>query len=310
MRALLLLLAACGALWASGSRTEDPVLRIPIWLEPVPAPEDSLKADEFQAQVEGQAAQVNRVGGPEDELMLLVVLDVTGDLSLVGPAKETLVDQIKKLPPNVYVGLLRAQDGLRVLVDPTAERQQLAGAINGVVVSGNAGLLNTIETAAQLADKVMEQSGVPVAVLYVTDSNIYNYREDYTNPVINRSDQRDVSRHFPEGLVKEKISKVQLKLAEYRVPVFVVHLDYRTERLNEAYQSGLLQVADESGGSAVFCRSRAEIPEAIRTAIRRASSLRLLEVQSAAANGSAVQVQLSCPRGVAHYRSRVQPRRR
>jgi hypothetical protein len=308
MRLLPFMLVA-SMLWASGARTEGPVLRIPVWLDPASASE-ALKAEDFQALIEGQAAEVARVAGPEDEMMLLVVLDVTGDLSLVGPAKETLVNQVQNLPPNVYAGLLRAQDGLRVLVDPTLDRQQLADTVNGVVISGNAGLLNTIETAAQLADRVMEQSGVAVAVLYVTDSNIYNYREDYTNPVINRSDSRDVSRHFPEGLVKEKISKVQLKLAEFRVPIFVVHLDYRTERLNEAYQTGLLQLAEESGGTAVFCRSRAEIPEAIRTAMRRASSLRLLEVRAGSSAGKAVQVQLSCPKGVAHYRSRVQPKRR
>ena len=42
----------------------------------------------------------------------------------------------------------------------------------------------------------MRKSPVRVSVLYITDRNIYNYREDYTNPVINGSDPHDLSRVF------------------------------------------------------------------------------------------------------------------
>ena len=94
-----------------------------------------------------------------------------------------------------------------------------------------------------------------VAVFYITDSDPENYREDFTNPVINSSDTHDLSRKFPEALVQDKISKVAAVLAERQAPLFVVHLRYRSDRLGEAYQNGLKQLAEVTGGSAIFCRS-------------------------------------------------------
>jgi len=37
--------------------------------------------------------------------------------------------------------------------------------------------------------------------------NIYRYREDYTNPVINQSDPHDLSRRFPRRSLRRKISE-------------------------------------------------------------------------------------------------------
>ncbi|HOK47097.1 MAG TPA: hypothetical protein PLK67_14245, partial [Bryobacteraceae bacterium] len=124
-----------------------------------------------------------------------------------------------------------------------------------------------------------------VGLIYVTDSNIYNYREDFANPVINSSDPGDMSRRFPEGLVREKITKLQDKLAAFETPLFIVHLAYRNDRLNEAYQGGIKQLAELSGGTGAFCRSRAEIPNAIAGAFRSIAShysvvLRVPERQS------------------------------
>jgi hypothetical protein len=195
--------------------------------------------------------------------MLLVVLDLAGDLSLVDPAREALIDGIRKLPANTYVGLLRAQDGLRVLVDPGPNREPVLEAIRGLSISGHAALLDTVETAAQLGDNILSKAKVRLAVLYVTDSSIANYREDYTNPVVNASDSRDMSRRFPEGLVKEKIQQLHARLKESSSPLFVVHLNYQNDRLSDAYQTGLLELATATGGGAEFCRSVADIPDTI-----------------------------------------------
>ena len=37
----------------------------------------------------------------------LMVLDLTGDLAFVQPAKESLIAELNKLPSNTWVGLLR-----------------------------------------------------------------------------------------------------------------------------------------------------------------------------------------------------------
>jgi hypothetical protein len=77
-----------------------------------------------------------------------------------------------------------------------------------------------------------------------------------------------MSRVFPEGLVKDKISKLAASLSVYSTPMFFVHLSYQSDRLNEAYQSGLMSLAAESGGASAFCRSMAEIPASIDKIMR------------------------------------------
>ena len=202
-------------------------------------------------------------------MLILVVLDLTGDLSLVDPAKEALVAELRKMPSNAWAGLLRSQDGLRVLVDPGPDRESLISALQSLQIAGRAGLLETIEPAAQLGSGILQKSPVRLAVLYLTDSNIYNYREDYTNPVINYSDSRDLSRRFPETLIREKTSKLSEVLAAYAVPIFVVHLAWLRDRLNEAYQTGLQQMVETTGGQVWFCRTPSEIPTNVEHAFSR-----------------------------------------
>ena len=47
----------------------------------------------------------------------------------------------------------------------------------------------------------------------------------------------------------------------------MVHLRYRSDRLGESYQNGLKQLAEVTGGSAIFCRSSEEIADAIHRAV-------------------------------------------
>jgi len=164
--------------------------RIPFWLSeggPVAQPD-------LQVKVNGQSVKASRFLGAKEDLLLLLVLDWSGDLSLVDPARNALIDAIGNLPPNVHVGLLRAQEGLKVMLDPGADRTRLVEAIRGLTVSGHAGLLNAIEPMQQLGDSIAAKLGCVWRLLYVSDSNITNYREDYTNPVVNSSDAGDMSR--------------------------------------------------------------------------------------------------------------------
>lgn len=217
----------------------------------------------FRATVDGKNAPVAGTRGPGDDLVLFVVLDLSGEPTLVDTAKQALVAQLAEAPGNHWVTVLKAQDVLRVLVDPTADREAARAAIESYPAAGKAGLLNTVETVQRMADRVANRAGVRTAVLYVTDSNVYNYREDYTNPVINRSDQRDLSRKFPDELIREQTQKLSARLARYETPLYVVQINFLPDVINETYRRGVLQLAGESGGEGVFCRSRAEIAEEI-----------------------------------------------
>jgi hypothetical protein len=257
------------------------------------------------ARVNGAKAVVRNVRGPADGLMLMVVLDVTGDLSLVEPARRSLMEALAvQRPASIYTALLRAQDGLRVLLDPTADQAKLAEVLEAQTVSGRAGLLNTVEAAIELADGVAGRSGARVAILYLTDSTIANYREDYTNPVVNSSDARDLSRRFPEGLVKERMAQLQSSLGSRQTPLFLVHLEFRNDRLNEAYQTGLLELASLTGGAAVICRTVTEIPEAIHSMVEEMYRQHTVRVEAAGRRKGPLLVELEMPEGTVRHRSR------
>jgi len=301
-----LLVLACFACLAASTEQRRNFIRVPVWTNsPV-----TLTGRELVARLNGAPARVLRMQGPGDDLLLLLVLDLVEDLAPIDLARKAMISAARKLPPNTFVGLLRAQDGLRVLLDPSPDRDAFADAVNALPVSGRAGLLDTAETASTLADSILGKASVRVAICYVTDSNIYNYREDFTNPSINPSDYRDLSRRFNEGLVRERISRLLAKLAAHRAPLFVVHLDYRTDRLNEAYQSGLLQIATATGGNAVFCRSNVEIPSAVEKMIETVASHYSVELALPEQAGPVLLVSLECENLPLSYRTRFQLKER
>lgn len=295
----VLLALAAGMLPLGGERRDT--VRVTAWADSG-AP---LATCDLHASMNGQPSKVVSARGPKDDLIVMVVLDLTEDLGLVELAKESLAASLAELPPGTHVAVLRAQDGLSVLLDPTADRAAVRKAIMELPVSGYPGLLDTVVTSARIADAILNRANVRVAVVHVTDSSIYNYRDDYINPVVNGSDQRDISRRFPEGLIREKISKLEARLASYEAPLFIVHLNYRTDRMNEAYQSGLMQLAAATGTNAVFCRSRAEVPQAIATTLARATSHYSLVLSVPERPEGMLQVQLDNGGRALSYRSRI-----
>ncbi len=281
-------------------------VRIPVWTAEAGA---SLTPEDVSATVDGQQAPVLRLQGPDDDMMVLIVLDLVSDLSRIDLARDAMVAALAEMPPNAHIGLLRAQDGLRVLQDPTTDHEALIQAIRTMTVRGTPGLLETIGTASELADSILAKAPVRMAIYYITDSDIREYREDFTNPVINQSDQRDLSRRFPEGLVRERISKIEQQLSSSQVPIFVVHLQHSVDRFNEAYQSGLMQLATTTGGSAVFCRSNAEIATAIDETFRRIVNHYSLDLAVPDTDGDSVEISLKSTSGSLSYRGRVTIRR-
>lgn len=277
-------------------------IRIPFWLSDGAAP----KAPELKLSVNGKPLKVTRLLNQSDDLLILLVLDWAGDLTLVDPARAALLEELEKLPPNASVALLRAQDGLRVLLDPQESRDKLKETLQAAAVTGRAGLLNAIEQAQQLGDRVAARSKVRVAVLFISDSTIGNYREDYTNPVVNSSDSGDMSRRFPEALINEKVRQIGARLNRGDTPVFAVQLNYYTDRLNNAYQTGILDLAAASGGSAEFCRSLAEIPTAISKTLQSIVTLHSVDAEWRPGKQKQLEVSLEAEGRKFHFRARRQ----
>ncbi len=217
----------------------------------------------FNPTLNGKPAKVSKELSPRSDQVILLVFDLTGDISRIDEAKQAIIKEISGLPSNTWVGVLRSQDGLHVLTDPTPDRQKVTNIIQSLSSNGTPGLLETVRAALSLADAMILMSPVRVSVLYITDGSIYNYREDYTDPVINPSDKHDLSRRFRDVLVNEKISKLKRHIGSLEAPLFVVDLHYRENGLDVAYQNGLDSLAQSTGGETVVCRSMPEITQAI-----------------------------------------------
>ncbi len=294
-----MLATALLAVFAAGAlQAQTTSISIPAWVEG----KNCAPAPKFEATLDGKPAPVTAQLGPASDQIILVVLDLTSDLSLIEAAKQAVIAEISKLPSNAWVGLLRDQDGLHVLADPSPNRRPAIEAIRSLSTSGAPGLLETVRSALSLADSLLRKSPVRVSVLYITDGSIYSYREDYTNPVINESDPHDLSRRFPEALIQEKISRLSKDLGSLQAPLFVVHLSYRRDRLNEVYQNGLESLAEATGGKTDICHSMAEIPEALAETFARISSAwRLtLEVPAKLHNNTQIHLSAPCSEGEMH----------
>jgi len=272
--------------------------RVTAWMGEPP-----LEASALKASVEGREAKILAIRDPNSPLLLHVVLDLTGDLALISPAREALKSALAGMPENVWVALLRAQDGLRVLVDPGPKRDAAIAQLDTLDTTGRAGLLEAVEPAAALAQRVLRRSPVRQAVFFLTDSSIYNYREDYTNPVINPSDSRDLSRRFPDALIREKAAKLAAALNAFDVPVFIQHLAFLRDRLNEAYQTGLQQIAEATGGSAAFSRAPGDIPGDVGQMLKRIAGLWAIDMELPAGTPRTYSVQLSAAGRDIQYRT-------
>jgi hypothetical protein len=260
----LILLTVAGAATARAQK-KGPAFSIPAWLEK----SNCSDAPRFKSTLNGKPVPVRAELGPGSDQVILLVLDLTGDLSRIDSAKAAMIASISKLPPNAWVGVLRAQDGLHVLADPTPNRQKVIDIIQSLTSSGTPGLLETVRATLSLADAMIRKSPVRISVIYITDGSIYHYREDYTDPVINPSDRHDLSRRFRDVLINEKISKLERHIGSLEAPLFVVQLHYRQNRLDLAYQNGLETLTGTTGGEAAMCHSLSEIPQVVSTMFDR-----------------------------------------
>ena len=289
-----LLLLLFSAFASAHAQAQNPgTFSIPAWIDHG----GCTKSPTFDPTLDGKPVKVTEKLAPNSDQIILIVFDLTGEISRIDDAEQAVISNISRLPGNVWVGVLRAQDGLHVLVDPTPDRQKVDEVITSLSSSGTPGLLETVRPSLELADAMIRKSPVRVSVLYITDGSIYSYREDYTDPVINPSDTHDLSRRFRDVLINEKISKLERRFRSLEAPLFVVHLHYHEDGLDVAYQNGLDTLSRNMGGMTVVCRSIPEIPQAISAAFARITSVWNLILSVPASNRHDLQVGLKATCG-------------
>lgn len=278
------------------------LLKIPVWVEEADGKFwNEAKRQTFKVFVEEKEVPIKSFQGPRNSTILLMVFDTVASLARVDQVRAELSEAIKGLPENYWIGLLRAQDELSVIHEPTSDRESLVKKIQTAPVAGKAGLLDTLEPVSRLATGMLQKAGVRLCVLYVTDSAIGNYRADYLNPVINSSDAGDLSRRFSDRAVQERMSRLVESLAEFTAPVFILHLEHRSDTLNLAYQSGLERIAAVSGGSAIFCRTADEIKPSLDRLLARIQSVYFLGIDAPNTKRQPVKVRIEVRSEAKHF---------
>ena len=233
---------------------------------------ERVEAGDLKAWINDDPVEVRSLERPGDPLILLVVLDTVGDLNSIDAARATIEARINQMPDSWYVALLEAQDGFRVVLDPTQNRRKLVEELQNSSVSGFPGLLGAVEPAAEIASSMLRKSGVRAAVLFVTDGGIEDYRGDFTSPVVNPSDSGDLSRRFRDRIVQEEMAKLVAAVGSRPAPLFFAHLDERSDTLNVAYQNGIRQFALETAGEALFARSVADVAGQVERLLDRVAA--------------------------------------
>ena len=251
--------------------------KLPFWLGgPNGDAEVALSASSLKIYAGKSPIAVSTLKGPESPALLFVAFDTVGDISNLNQARNTVVAEIKSLGSQYWAGLISAQEQMQVLQEPTADRALLQQQIEELTQIGKAGLLESIQPIADLATGVLLNSEVRVAVIFITDSDIGNYRADYLNPPVNASDSRDLSRRFAGRALQEKISRMTAAMARTQVPVFIVHIDPGLDPLNRSYHNGLKQLAEGTGGQCFLSKTSGDIPLTIHEAFQWVRSFYLV----------------------------------
>ena len=312
--AVIALAAAAPAL--AQKKAEAPArapVKFPVWVEEADGGFwREGKRQSFKVFLDEKETPIRGFQDTRSGAVMLVVFDTVADPARVDEARAALGEALKGLGENYWIGLLRAQDGLTVLQEPTADRAALGEKMQAIQVSGKAGLLDTLEPASRLAAGILQKAAVRLSVLYITDGGIGHYRADYLNPVINASDAGDLSRRFSDRAVQERTSRLAESLAAFTVPLFVLHLERRGDALNLAYQSGLERIASNSGGAAVFCRTADEIKPSLAGLVARlrASYFLTLDPPPAGRKSARLRVATDRPGRVIHPAQLALPKKK
>ncbi|MSO23321.1 MAG: hypothetical protein EXQ58_08735 [Acidobacteria bacterium] len=281
LAAILILTSSRTAVCGKVKPTNKPrtvKFKLPIWLDaPNEGAEASLATADLKITVGKSPVALSALKGPESPALLFVALDTVGDIANIDEARKTVVEEIRALGSQFWAGLISAQEQMQVLQEPTADRSVLQQKLEELTQIGKAGLLESIQPIADLATGVLLNSGVRVAVIFITDSDIGNYRADYLNPPVNASDSRDLSRRFAGRALQEEISRTTTLMARTQVPVFIVHIAPGLDPLSRSYHNGLKQLAEATGGQCLLSKTSGDIPHNVHEAFQWAKSFYLAE---------------------------------
>lgn len=213
-----------------------------------------LKAENFKVQQDKKDLTPAVFLGAESPVLLVFVMDTTGDASNIDALRKELCNFVSALPPSIQVMVMSCNDGLRVLQNNTGDPAKLKEAIMNYNTKGKPGFLEAVVPVAEnLNGLFIKHNNVRVAVIFFTDSEIYNYRKRYTTADFTT-----------------EAEKTREKLKEISVPMFVMRLPIgNNDTFNRTYEGAVGEMARTTGGEAVYPTTANGITKALVTLLQR-----------------------------------------
>ena len=286
---------------AKKTNNSSALFKLPVWVLPNGNPPlQELSVNEFQINHGKLRVEPTSLRSPNSPTLLFVAFDTVGEIANIMEARTALIHEIQGLGNQYWVGLISANEPITIAQEPTPARELLSEKIGQLSQIGKAGLLDTLLPVADLATSVLLKTDVRVAVIFITDSDIGNYKTDYLNAPVNASDSRDLSRRFAGRALQEKITRMSKAISKFQVPIIVVHIAPGEDPLNRAYQNGLKQLAEIGGGKCLLSKSMGDISSTLHEAFEWAQSFYLLGFRLTAAKGHFADIEITLVPKEAH----------
>jgi VWFA-related protein len=199
----------------------------PVW---------NLKSDSFTVLMDKEPVQVDFFLNPDAPVLIPLVFDTTGDLTYIDTMRKELCRFAENLPPIIQLMVLTANDGLKVVQNNTSDKELLKKAILNYSIKGYPGFLENFLSVSDAMNKLVMKNKIKVCPIFITDSDIYKYRKQYTSADLNTEADR-----------------IRNKLKESFVPIFVLRLPAGgNDTFARNYEGVMREMARATGGEAEF----------------------------------------------------------
>ena len=220
----------------------------PVW---------NLKSDNFTVLMDKEPVKVNFLLNPDSPVLIPLVFDTTGDLTYIDAMRKELCRFVDSLPPAIQLMVLTANDGLKVVQNNTSDKELLKKAILNYSIKGYPGFLENFLSVSEAMNKLVMKNNIKICPIFITDSDIYKYRKQYTSADLNTEAER-----------------IQNKLTENYVPIFVLRLPSGgNDTFARNYEGLMRELARATGGEAEFPMGVSGVSTALAGTLHRIHGL-------------------------------------
>jgi VWFA-related protein len=252
----LILIALAGVGMLSGLLAAERV-KIPVRVtDKQGQPVWNLKSDSFAVLMDKEPVKVDFFLNPDAPVLIPLVFDTTGDLTYIDAMRKELCRFAENLPPSIQLMIMTANDGLKVVQNNTGDKE-LQKAILNYSIKGYPGFLENFLSVSDAMNKLVMKNKIKICPIFITDSDVYKYRKQYTSADLNTEADR-----------------IRNKLKESFVPIFVLRLPSGgNDTFARNYEGVMREMARATGGEAEFPMGVSGVSTALAGTLHRIHGL-------------------------------------